>query len=166
MFYEKLKENRIKLGLTPEQLSNKLDVSEEVISKWESGISMPNLENVITLSELFEVSTDYLLKDRKSDSDFSYYTVVHEEEKTVSHIKLLSILVFTVSLMALVTLFVVSIIEPLSYVNGVGKEFNGFVAYCYIYTEFYFGSLFLIVVLLLALLVIFTSDKKLKKIFK
>jgi transcriptional regulator with XRE-family HTH domain len=166
MFYEKLKENRIQLGLSEEQLSNKLNVSKETIAKWETGVSMPDLKNVIKLSDIFNVSTDYLLKDRKSDSDFSYYTVVQEEKKTLSPYKLLSILGFAISLMAIITLFVVTIVEPLTHINEAGKEIKGFFAYCYIYTEFSVVIIFLFIVLILALLVILIPDKKLQKVFR
>lgn len=166
MFYEKLKENRIKLGLSREQLASKLKTTKQTVSKWETGLSMPDLENVIKLSELFQVSTDYLLKDRKSDSDFSYYTVVQTEKAVLSPLKLLSILGLVLTSMAILTLFVVTIVEPISYINSGGKEFTGFLAYCFIYIEFLIVIIILIVVLILALLAILIPDEKLRKIFR
>lgn len=166
MFHEKLKENRMLLGLSQEQLADKLAVSHQTVSKWETGVSMPDLENIVKLSELFEVSIDYLLKNRKLDSDYSYYTVVQQDKKTKSPFTLLGILAFVLSFLAFLTLFVVSIIEPLVYVNGSGKEIRGFIAYCYIYPEFFVGIILLTIVLILALLAIFIPDKKLTKIFK
>ncbi|MBI9009690.1 MAG: helix-turn-helix transcriptional regulator [Tenericutes bacterium] len=166
MFYEKLRENRIKLNLSIEELADKLKVSKQIVSKWETGVSMPDLENVIKLSELFKVSTDYLLKDRKSLSDFSYYTVVQEEKKNISPFKLLNILAFVLIVMGLITLFVVTIVEPLNFITESGKEFSGFLAYCFIYPEFFIVIILLIAALILSILVILLPDEKRRVMFK
>lgn len=49
-------------GLSQEELAEKMGVSRQAVSKWESGQNAPDLEKVVLLSECFEVSTDYLLK--------------------------------------------------------------------------------------------------------
>lgn len=49
-------------GLSQEALADKLGVSRQAISKWESEQSMPDLDNIILMSEFFEVTTDYLLR--------------------------------------------------------------------------------------------------------
>ena len=54
---------RRKAGWSQEELSEKLDVSRQSISKWESGQATPDVERIIELSNIFGVSTDYLLKD-------------------------------------------------------------------------------------------------------
>ena len=51
-------------GLSQEQIASKVGVSRQSVSKWESGVSMPDIENIIILSEIFEVSTDYILKGK------------------------------------------------------------------------------------------------------
>lgn len=53
---------RKKMGLSQEELANKIGVSRQAVSKWESGQSMPDLDKIIALSDLFGVSTDYILK--------------------------------------------------------------------------------------------------------
>ena len=60
---EKLKEGRKKAGLSQEQLSEKLCVSRQAITKWESNRGMPDIENIQNISKLFGVSIDYLLDD-------------------------------------------------------------------------------------------------------
>lgn len=50
-------------GLSQQELANQLGVSRQSISKWELGESQPDINNIITLSDVFGVSTDYLLKD-------------------------------------------------------------------------------------------------------
>lgn len=49
-------------GLSQEELADRLGVSRQAVSKWESGQSTPDLEKVIGLSSFFSVSTDYILK--------------------------------------------------------------------------------------------------------
>ena len=49
-------------GYSQEELADKVGVSRQAVSKWESEQSTPDLEKVIVMSELFEVTTDYILK--------------------------------------------------------------------------------------------------------
>lgn len=49
-------------GISQEELAEKVGVSRQAVSKWESEQSMPDLEKVIAMSDFFEVTTDYLLK--------------------------------------------------------------------------------------------------------
>ena len=61
IFSEKLFELRKQKGLSQEELSFKLNVARQTISKWESGITTPDMENLIKISKLFEVSIDELV---------------------------------------------------------------------------------------------------------
>lgn len=54
---------RKKSGWSQEELAEKLNVSRQSISKWEGAQSVPGMEKILQLSEIFGVSTDYLLKD-------------------------------------------------------------------------------------------------------
>lgn len=56
-------------GLSQEQLAERLDVSRQAVSKWESGQSIPDVDKIIALSELFETTTDYLLKGTQPQPD-------------------------------------------------------------------------------------------------
>ena len=60
---DKIIEERKRCGWSQEELAAKLSVSRQSVSKWESAQSVPDLQRVIQLADLFEVSTDYLLKD-------------------------------------------------------------------------------------------------------
>ena len=62
---EKLREYRKVFGLSQEQLAEKLNVSRQVITKWESENGMPEIGNLKALADLFNVSVDYLLDDEK-----------------------------------------------------------------------------------------------------
>ena len=60
---DKIIELRKKSGWSQEELAEKLDVSRQSVSKWEGAQSVPDMGRIVQLSELFGVSTDYLLKD-------------------------------------------------------------------------------------------------------
>lgn len=60
---EKIYQERRKLGLSQEQFAEKMDISRQAVSKWESGQSMPDLDKIVAMSQIFGVSTDYLLKE-------------------------------------------------------------------------------------------------------
>ncbi|MCL2368254.1 MAG: helix-turn-helix domain-containing protein, partial [Oscillospiraceae bacterium] len=49
-------------GISQEELADKVGVSRQAVSKWESEQSIPDLDKVIILSDFFEVTTDYILK--------------------------------------------------------------------------------------------------------
>ena len=49
-------------GISQEELADKVGVSRQAVSKWESKQSTPDIEKVILLSDFFDVTTDYLLK--------------------------------------------------------------------------------------------------------
>lgn len=67
---EKLYSLRKKSGLSQEQLAEQLGVSRQAISKWESGQSVPESEKLIAISNFFNVSLDYLMKqDSQQQSD-------------------------------------------------------------------------------------------------
>ncbi|WP_298030694.1 helix-turn-helix domain-containing protein [uncultured Dysosmobacter sp.] len=69
-FSEKLMNLRRREGLSQEQLADRLGVTRQSVSKWESGTAMPELVKLISLSELFGVSVDYLVKDRLEEPEF------------------------------------------------------------------------------------------------
>ncbi len=60
---EKIMKLRKEKGWSQEELAMKLNVSRQSVSKWESSASIPDLNRILQLSQIFEVSTDYLLKD-------------------------------------------------------------------------------------------------------
>lgn len=60
---DKIIENRKRNGWSQEELAGKLGVSRQSVSKWESAQAMPDLKKILQLSEVFGVTTDYLMKD-------------------------------------------------------------------------------------------------------
>ncbi|MGN0979647.1 MAG: helix-turn-helix domain-containing protein [Candidatus Avoscillospira sp.] len=66
---EKIMTQRKLRGWSQEELSNQLDVSRQSVSKWESGASVPDLDKILTMSQLFGVTTDYLLTDQTTPAE-------------------------------------------------------------------------------------------------
>ena len=79
-FSEKLLTLRKANDMTQEQLAEKLDVSRQSISKWESGQATPDLEKIVEISAIFDVTTDYLLKSSEID-DLSVKTEMLEKQQ-------------------------------------------------------------------------------------
>ncbi|MCR4940231.1 MAG: helix-turn-helix domain-containing protein [Treponemataceae bacterium] len=74
-FAEKLKTLRKDLGMSQEQLAEKIYVSRQAITKWENGNGIPDIENLLAISSLFNESLDSLLSEEKSlisKHDFLY----------------------------------------------------------------------------------------------
>ena len=66
-FNNKLYELRKQKGFSQEELANRLNVSRQTISKWEVGESTPDMEKLIAISDLFEISLDELVKGEKPE---------------------------------------------------------------------------------------------------
>lgn len=66
---DKIIDLRKKNGWSQEELAEKLDVSRQSISKWEGAQSIPDMNRILRLSEVFGVSTDYLLRDDLEPED-------------------------------------------------------------------------------------------------
>lgn len=68
---DKIIKLRKKNSWSQEELAEKMQVSRQAVSKWESAQTVPDLERILQLSILFGVSTDYLLKDEKEEEEFT-----------------------------------------------------------------------------------------------
>lgn len=93
-------------GLSQEALAEKLGVSRQAVSRWEVGSAMPDASNILQLSKLFSVTTDYLLHDDyESDNDLPKV-----QEITADHSKqillYLTILEVMILLLQVMTTFV------------------------------------------------------------
>ena len=65
-FGEKLQSLRQKDGMSQDRLAEQLNVSRQAVSRWERDETMPEVEKIIALADLFGVTTDYLLRDEAS----------------------------------------------------------------------------------------------------
>ena len=67
--HEKIYTLRKKQNLSQEALSEKLGVSRQSVSKWETGEATPEVTKLLSLSKIFGVTTDYLLNDESDDAE-------------------------------------------------------------------------------------------------
>ena len=78
-------------GISQEGLADQLGVSRQAVSKWESEQSMPDLDKIISMSDYFAVTTDYLLKGVEP-------VVQKEEEQSIKHRRIASNICYQLSL--------------------------------------------------------------------
>lgn len=81
---EKIMKLRKQNGWSQEELAVKLNISRQSVSKWESGTSIPDLDKILKLSQIFGVSTDYLLKDELEEEtgNIEVVDVIDEDKDT------------------------------------------------------------------------------------
>lgn len=72
-FAEKIKSMRKQAGMSQEQLAQKLGVSRQAITKWETEAGIPDIENIKAISALFDISIDELLSNEKTAQKTSEY---------------------------------------------------------------------------------------------
>ena len=82
---EKIAQLRRKNGWSQEELADKMGVSRQAVSKWESNQTTPDLERILRLSSLFGVTIDYLLKDDAAPE------IPRAEAEEDTHIRLISL---------------------------------------------------------------------------
>lgn len=73
-FSEKILYLRTRNGMSQEVLADKLSVSRQAVSKWESGVTLPETDKLIAISDMFRVSLDYLLKESSKEHKKSHST--------------------------------------------------------------------------------------------
>ena len=101
----KLKDARIKTGLTQEQVAEKIMVSRQTISNWENGKSLPDIISIMNLSDLYQISIDELLKgDKKMKEKLEKDANVAKGNKRL--ILTTAILIFVVAIIYLISIFV------------------------------------------------------------
>lgn len=66
---ERIQEGRKRLGLSQEQLGEQLFVSRQTVSLWEKNQTLPTIDNILRLCEIFSVSADYLLGNEPKPAD-------------------------------------------------------------------------------------------------
>mgnify|MGYP002518063899 CR=1 FL=1 len=99
---EKIIKLRKANGWSQEDLAEKLYVSRQAISRWENGTALPDAENVLQISKLFDVTTDYLLNDDyESDSDIPVVQSATKETEDLfskkKRLHLIAAICFTIS---------------------------------------------------------------------
>ncbi len=72
-FAEKLKSIRKQAGISQEQLAEKLSVSRQAVTKWETNAGIPDIENIKAISALFDISIDELLSNERGAKNPAEY---------------------------------------------------------------------------------------------
>lgn len=80
---KKIFELRKAKGLSQEQLAERLGVSRQSVSKWESGESVPELERIVEIGKVFNVTTDYLLKESDVDELTVRTEMLEQQQQTL-----------------------------------------------------------------------------------
>lgn len=134
---EKLQKLRKARGLTQEELAEKVGVSRQSLSKWESDGALPDTANIILLADLFGVSTDYLLREAppeeaspaaESPAAATVVQLVPPTKKAPPAPLLVGFILLMLGLLVFLGLVLLSIIFPVSVARGDGfvSGVNGF----------------------------------------
>ena len=92
-FNNRLYQLRKQKGFSQEELANRLNVSRQTVSKWEVGDSTPDMEKLIAISDLFDVSLDNLVMGKEDDAQpptsakSEFATVLNEKVLTQNNKK-------------------------------------------------------------------------------
>lgn len=68
-FGDRLKQIRMNQGLSQEQLAEKIGVSRQAITKWETNRGLPDVENMVILAEIFKITLDELILQEKQTQE-------------------------------------------------------------------------------------------------
>ena len=148
---EKLQKLRKARGWTQEELSEKIGVSRQSLSKWESDGALPDTANIILLADLFGVTTDYLLREAEASQSTpdespavpSVVQLVPPPKKAPPAALVIGYILLTIGLLVFLGLVLLSNIFPVSGVRGDGvvSGVNGFLL-AYGLRDIYHMSLF------------------------
>ena len=93
----KLQRARTQANLTQEQVAEALGVSRQTVSNWENEKTYPDIRSVVVLSDLYNLSLDYLLKDKEEASMTNYLDYLEESTNTVKSKNKLSQVILVIS---------------------------------------------------------------------
>lgn len=102
----KIKKARTKANLTQEYVAERLGVSRQTISNWESGKTYPDIVSVVKMSNLYDISLDHLLKEEASMSNYLDY--LEESTNTVKSRSDLSKLILILTYLGIWTISLAS----------------------------------------------------------
>ena len=107
---DKIVKHRKASGWSQEEFAEKLYVSRQAVSRWENGTALPDAQNILQISKLFHVTTDYLLNDDyESDGDIPAVKTAEEETETIylkkKRLHLIAAICFTIAAFAYIPWF-------------------------------------------------------------
>ena len=131
IFADKLITLRKKNGWSQEELAEKMNVSRQAVSKWESAQATPDLEKLLQLSHIFGVTTDYLLKDEIEEAEYTGDSI-DPTEKSIRRVTLAEANEYLDSRrrasmrIALATLLCIISVFPMLLLGAAATEIQGF----------------------------------------
>ncbi len=111
-FHDKLIKLRKSKGISQEELAEMMDVSRQAISRWELGNTLPDVPNLLRISEIFDVSADYLIRnDYEADNNTFVNKSIKTSEPVNSKLYYLPLIFGSIFLIIAIIYLIVSIIE-------------------------------------------------------
>lgn len=158
-FGEKLQKLRKAHGWTQEQLAEKVGVSRQSLSGWETDTALPDTANVIALADLFGVTTDYLLRSEDENSAQPAVEAAQPEPPKhrwyMSPRELGARLMVAIAAIWLIVLRMLASVYPanvgISDERGIYREYTGFAGFLQFY-DLWWALYLLLIVLALGLL--------------
>lgn len=152
---------RKKNNWSQEELAEKLGVSRQSVSKWESAASIPDINKIIELAKIFDVTTDYLLKEDKEAEEYSeedsaslYKLTLQEAEEFMTRSKEAGKKVaagVTTCILAPIPLLILGALSEKAG-SGITEDFAGGV-----------GTSILLIIVAIAVIVFITSESGMRK---
>lgn len=99
---DKIIKHRKSNGWSQEEFAEKLNVSRQAVSRWENGSALPDAQNILQISRLFDVTTDYLLNDDyESDKDIPCIkkanNVIDTQKRNYTRLSVIASIAFAIS---------------------------------------------------------------------
>ena len=135
-FGENLQKLRKQKGWSQEELAEKLELTRQTVSKWELEQSTPDLDYIIALSDLFQVSTDYLIKGEHTaekqeaiPAENMKKPVITEEARLVTIWVIMGSVLVLLGLGGVIGFMGLAASSPPAYAEINGYHFEGFLGY-------------------------------------
>ena len=122
-FNEKLIKLRKEMRLSQEELGNKLNVARQTVSKWELGETTPEMDKLIKMSEIFNITLDELIKDKNNDENINNTNSQKLAGLVIKILKGLGIFLIVIAI-AVVFLMIISFVSFNKIGTDEGSETN------------------------------------------
>ncbi len=125
-FNEKLKELRLKKGISQAELAEKIFVSRSAVAKWENGLGLPSEESFKLLADFFGVQVDELYSDKTTESVIvSKNVTISKSRKLIVIISVACLLIIIIALIAIVSVIITyTCTKPVKYITEMDRFCN------------------------------------------
>lgn len=118
-FSEKIKSLRLKNNLTQEEFASKLNVTRQAVSNWENNRNLPDIEMIISISSVFEISLDELILGGKNMNDITKKLIDDTSETKRARFNMISTIIGA-SLLVLGVIFLFIKVNSVEYIDESG----------------------------------------------